>query len=396
MPHERVLIISPVRNEATHVRGVVEAMAAQTRRPDEWIVVDDGSVDGTREILERAADELPFMRVVSAPPDQLPTGADRLAHAAAPRVFNHGLGLGSAFTYVGKLDGDIELPADYFERLLSRFSDDPQLGIAGGIVVEQRAGVWLVHGTSNLDHVRGALRLYSRECFEAVGGVREVLGWDGIDVALARMRGYRTQSFPSLSHATIARRGPHRDASGATCGGDGVSTSRDTPRTGLRRGRSRSRRPTAGLRDSPISPVTATPRSDGCRASTRTGIAPISEMSSAAARRRNCGGRGSLAGSDRGRSRSCIAPARVSGADSTSLADSPADVTVVIVSFNDWHWLEPCLTLGCRSRRQRQRRCRRRRQRVRRRPSRSCESRFPGSACSRARTAASVTPTTRA
>jgi biofilm PGA synthesis N-glycosyltransferase PgaC len=198
MTSERVLIISPVRNEASHLAEVVRAMAAQTRPPDEWIIVDDGSNDGTREILTQAAHELAFIRVLSAPPAQLPVGADRLSHAAAPRVFNYGLGFGSAFTHVGKLDGDIELPPDYFERLLGKFRDDPRLGIAGGVVVELHGGDWRVHGASHLEHVRGALRLYSKDCLDAIGGVREVLGWDGIDQVLARMQGYRTQSFPEL------------------------------------------------------------------------------------------------------------------------------------------------------------------------------------------------------
>ena len=195
---DRVVMVSPMRNEAKHLEAVIRAMAAQTRPPDEWIVVDDGSTDGTHEILDRAGQEVGFLRVVSAPAFPMPEGADRLSHAAAPRVFNYGLSLASEFTYVGKLDGDVELPPDYFERLLSAFHSDPQLGIAGGVVVEQQDGEWRVHGASHLAHVRGALRLYSRACLEAVGGVREVLGWDGIDIILAHRHGFRTRSFTDL------------------------------------------------------------------------------------------------------------------------------------------------------------------------------------------------------
>jgi poly-beta-1,6-N-acetyl-D-glucosamine synthase len=195
---DRVVMVSPMRNEARHLETVIRAMAAQTRPPDEWIVVDDGSTDGTREILDRAAESLPFLRIVSAPPFPMPEGADRLSHAAAPRVFNHGLSLAGPSAYVGKLDGDVELPPDYFERLLAEFRSDSRLGIAGGVVVEQRAGEWRVHGASHLAHVRGALRLYRVECLNAVGGVREVLGWDGIDIVLAHKNGYRTKSFTDL------------------------------------------------------------------------------------------------------------------------------------------------------------------------------------------------------
>ena len=97
---------------------------------------------------------------------------------------------------MGKLDGDIELPPDYYERLLGRFRDDPSLGLAGGVLVEPTGRGWQLRGTSDLQHVRGALKLYTRDCFETIGGVREMLGWDGVDEVLARMHGYRTRSFP--------------------------------------------------------------------------------------------------------------------------------------------------------------------------------------------------------
>jgi len=45
--------------------------------------------------------------------------------------------------------------------------------------------------------VRGALKLYSRACFEAIGGVREVLAWDAVDEVIARMQGFETRSIPT-------------------------------------------------------------------------------------------------------------------------------------------------------------------------------------------------------
>ena len=196
MSEERLTIISPVLNEARHIEAVVRGMQSQTRPPDEWIVVDDGSDDGTLDLLRRAMEDVPFMRVVEAPATPLAAGADRLHHAAEARAFNYGLSLASAFTHVGKLDGDIELPPDYYERLLGRFRDDASLGLAGGVLMEPTSRGWQLRGNSDLQHVRGALKLYTRDCFETIGGVREILGWDGVDEVLARMHGYRTRSFP--------------------------------------------------------------------------------------------------------------------------------------------------------------------------------------------------------
>ncbi len=118
--------------------------------------------------------------------------------AAAPRAFNAGLARASDdYAYVAKLDGDIELPPHYYEVLLERFDRDRKLGIACGHLVEDTAS-----GRQRLSippqHVHGALKLYSRPCLEAIGGVRECLGWDTIDETYARMRGFETRSFSDL------------------------------------------------------------------------------------------------------------------------------------------------------------------------------------------------------
>jgi glycosyltransferase involved in cell wall biosynthesis len=198
---ERLLIISPVRNEADHIDVIVRSVATQTRPPDLWIVVDDGSDDGTREKLEQLAVDVPFMRVISTPPDfTVASKGDRLAAAAAPRAFNYGLreaGGPERFTHIGKLDGDTELAPDYFERLLAHFRANPKLGIAGGIRLERKGDEWRALPIPRT-HVPGALKLYTRECFAAIGGMLEILGWDAVDVSYARMYGYDTASFPDL------------------------------------------------------------------------------------------------------------------------------------------------------------------------------------------------------
>lgn len=199
-PEPRVLIVSPVRNESAHVEKVAAAMAAQTRPPDLWLVADDSSDDGTYELLVTQTPEVPFMRVIRAPQTD-GEHTDRLAVALEARAFNsalRGIDL-DGFTHIGKLDGDIELPPDYLEEVLDAFARDPELGIAGGTLVEPRGSneIW-TKIVVPLHHVHGGLRLYSMACFNASGGVREQLGWDTIDLTYARMRGYRTRRLPDL------------------------------------------------------------------------------------------------------------------------------------------------------------------------------------------------------
>jgi poly-beta-1,6-N-acetyl-D-glucosamine synthase len=210
---KRLLIISPVRNEAAHLELVARGVERQSRPPDTWLVVDDGSDDGTAELMRELAARIPYMQVLSTPPGYTSDDGDRHAVAAAPRAFNWGLRSTDwrRFTHLGKLDGDIELPQDYFELLLAEFDRDPRLGIAGGTLVERERKGWRPTKGAR-QHVRGALKLYRRECFDAIGGVQERLGWDGVDETYARMRGFKTRSF---DHIVARHHRPFGTADGA-------------------------------------------------------------------------------------------------------------------------------------------------------------------------------------
>lgn len=215
---QRLLLISPVHNEAANIELVAEAVAGQTRPPDLWVIVDDGSTDRTPEILDRLTERIGFLQVLrtTKPPSQGHV-KDRLATATEARSFNRGLNSveWQSFTHIAKLDGDTELPPDYFERLLAEFERDPELGLAGGIYADpdpdgdaraRNRGSsgndwedgWKVVKMPSEYHVAGTLKCYSLACFRAIGGIWEQLGWDTIDETYARMRGYRTRAFEEL------------------------------------------------------------------------------------------------------------------------------------------------------------------------------------------------------
>jgi biofilm PGA synthesis N-glycosyltransferase PgaC len=197
----RLLVVSPVRNEAAHIERVVRAIAAQRRPPTRWIVIDDGSTDDTLRILRRLEPEVPFMEVHEASPESAAGFTrDRLARAAAPRNFNRGLAKADwhDYEYVMKLDGDIELAPEYLQTVVRRMEADPSIGLAGGYLDEPQPDGGFRRIPIPSHHVHGALKLYSRECFDSIDGMQERLAWDTIDETYARMHGYRTVSFRDL------------------------------------------------------------------------------------------------------------------------------------------------------------------------------------------------------
>jgi poly-beta-1,6-N-acetyl-D-glucosamine synthase len=192
-----LLLVSPVFNEGEHLDRTARAIAAQTVTPDRWIIVDDDSSDDTLAIARRWEAELPFVTVLQA--DDAEDGPDRLALAREARAFNQALRVAGwkDYDYVGKLDGDVELPPEWFATLLSRMAQEPDLGIGGGRLIEPYSDGWKMIPIPD-HHVHGAVKLYRRECLETIGGIPERLAWDTIDETYARMRGYRTLSLREL------------------------------------------------------------------------------------------------------------------------------------------------------------------------------------------------------
>ncbi len=187
-------LITPARDEAENVRRLAECLIGQTLLPSAWVVVDNGSRDGTPEVVASLAEQHGWIRLVASRPE-------RTARPGRPIVeaFHAGLRALPPVDVVVKLDADVSVDSDYFERLLQAFSSEPELGIASGQCYERNGRRWLpTHVTG--DHVRGATRAWRRECLDQVlpldGTVPCVM--DVVDELKARRAGWRTGIVPEL------------------------------------------------------------------------------------------------------------------------------------------------------------------------------------------------------
>jgi biofilm PGA synthesis N-glycosyltransferase PgaC len=193
----RYAIVSPARNERDNLERVAESVLTQTLRPAWWIIVDDGSDDGTAELADRLAADHDWIVAVGTGKDASRIeegrreGRDLLA-------FRRGLTtLPEPVDVFVKVDADTSFDPGYFRELLDRFEAQPDLGIAGGSCYELQDGVWTrikVAGT----HPRGASRAYRWACLEDVMALEPTMGWDGVDEVMAELRGLRTQGFTDL------------------------------------------------------------------------------------------------------------------------------------------------------------------------------------------------------
>ena len=63
----RYVLITPARNEAAFIEKTIESVVAQTIRPVRWVIVSDGSTDGTDDIVRKHAAKHDWIELVSLP-----------------------------------------------------------------------------------------------------------------------------------------------------------------------------------------------------------------------------------------------------------------------------------------------------------------------------------------
>ncbi len=187
-------IVTPARDEAVNLRRLAPCLTAQTVLPQMWVVVDNGSRDETADYVRELCTQYPWVRLcTSEAVEGLVRGGPIV------RAFHRGLEeLPGRSDVVVKLDADVSMESDYFERLLAEFEGDPSIGIASGGGHELgKDGVWRLRPVGP-DQAWGASRAYRWECLEQVLPLEEAMGWDGIDQVKASAHGWTTGTITSI------------------------------------------------------------------------------------------------------------------------------------------------------------------------------------------------------
>ena len=192
MPLPSYVVVTPARNESEFVELALKSMICQTALPLKWVIVSDGSTDGTDSIVERYAAEYSWIELV-----HIPERSER-DFAAKVTAFNAGFERvrGLDYDIVACMDADISFDKDYFVYLLQKLADDSALGVVGTPFQELNRQVYDYRFVS-IEHVSGACQLFRRECFDAIGGYVPIKGGsvDHVAVLTARMKGWKTRTF---------------------------------------------------------------------------------------------------------------------------------------------------------------------------------------------------------
>jgi poly-beta-1,6-N-acetyl-D-glucosamine synthase len=184
-------LITPARDEAANLTTLAATVVRQTLPPAAWVIVDDGSADATARIAAELAREHSWIMLVQSGREREGIREGRREGRDLLSIEEGLHALVAPADLVTKLDADVTLPLDYFERLVAAFAADTRLGIASGTRSE------LVHGRWEVRHLTGSTvaaqcRTFRRACWEEVQPLEPRMGWDGIDEIRAVLAGWRT------------------------------------------------------------------------------------------------------------------------------------------------------------------------------------------------------------
>jgi poly-beta-1,6-N-acetyl-D-glucosamine synthase len=188
------IVISPVKDEEKYVTFTIDSMLNQTRKPVKWVIVNDGSRDRTKDIIEKLCQKHDWVQHIT-----LGENSKRQPGAAVIRAFNEGCKIvcNVKHEYVVKLDCDLRFDANYFECILERLDEDEDVGIASGLYLEKKGSKWIPVRMPAY-HAAGACKIMRKRCFDEIGGFILEKGWDTVDEIRAHVKGWKTLHYPDL------------------------------------------------------------------------------------------------------------------------------------------------------------------------------------------------------
>ena len=195
----KFLIIIPAYNEEESILSCLESIENQNFQDFYCIVVNDNSTDNTAQIVSSFIEDKDRFYLLERK-ENLHLENTHSPGAKVIRAFNFGLNSQDLrdFDIICKFDADIIFPTHYLEEINKVYEENPQIGMASGLVYIEKDGRWQFENLSSKNHVRGPIKSYRKSCFMEMGGLKEILGWDNIDVMLCKMYGFETLTLKKL------------------------------------------------------------------------------------------------------------------------------------------------------------------------------------------------------
>lgn len=187
-------IVIPAHNEADCIAKTLQSLVTQTHLPKQIVVVNDNSTDDTESIVQQFQKEYDFVSLVNSKSSNEHVPGSKVINA-----FYRGYKtLDNNYDIICKFDADLIFPNNYLESIKILFEKDEKIGIASGLAFVKRNNKWTYENISNKNHVRGPLKAYRIECFNNIGGLKTSIGWDTVDILLAKYHNWKIATDEKL------------------------------------------------------------------------------------------------------------------------------------------------------------------------------------------------------
>jgi len=189
------VLITAARNEEAYIERTIQSVVAQTILPRRWVIVSDGSVDRTDEIVNQYAAKHDFIMLLHRSADQERNyGSKAMALKLAYEQLTN-----LEFEFVGNLDADVSFEPTYYEGVLTKLTENERLGLAGGIRFDFCDGQFRRVNCAR-NSVGGPFQLFRRPSYEKIGGYRPLRfgSIDSVAETMVRMHGWEVESFPDF------------------------------------------------------------------------------------------------------------------------------------------------------------------------------------------------------
>lgn len=195
----KFLIIIPAYNEEESILSCLKSVENQSFQNFYCVIVNDNSTDNTAQIVSNFIENKSRFCLLERRAN-LDSENAHSPGAKVVRAFNFGLNSQDLrnFDIICKFDADVIFPTHYLEEINKVYEKNPKVGMASGIVYIEKDGRWQFENLSSKNHVRGPIKSYRKSCFMEMGGLKEILGWDNIDVMLCKMYGFETLTLKKL------------------------------------------------------------------------------------------------------------------------------------------------------------------------------------------------------
>ena len=179
-------IIIPAHNEESSIGLTLQSLVDQTLLPKQIVVVNDNSTDNTRTIVEDFQKQHDCITLVNVTSSNKHLPGTKIINA-----FYKGYEvLDTNYDVLCKFDADLIFPLNYLETLALHFNKSKTIGMVAGYCYIKKNNDWVLESITGKDHIRGALKAYRKDCFEAIGQLKRAMGWDTIDELLAKYNKY--------------------------------------------------------------------------------------------------------------------------------------------------------------------------------------------------------------